>query len=65
MIHRAGDFEEWQLADYVLKSGLVQLYAKGEVSYVPYKDLPSGEVKHVKFAWLNDQWVYVDNSQNS
>jgi hypothetical protein len=65
MLHRAGDFEEWQLAEVARK--YIPLYLKkGDgVCYVPYIDDPTGEKKFIKYAWLNEQWVYVDNSQGS
>ncbi len=61
MLHRSADFEEWQLADYARQ--YIPLYKRGQVCFVPYIDDPTGEKKFVKFVWLNEQWVYVDNSQ--
>ncbi len=63
MLKRSGDFEEWQLADLIKQGPYIDLYKRGEICFVPYLDLPTGEKKFVKFVWLNEQWVYVDNSQ--
>lgn len=67
MIKRNGEWEEEQLAKFVQDRGYIDLYArKGDrVVYVPYKDLPTKTVKHIKFVYLNNQWIYVDNSQFS
>jgi hypothetical protein len=65
MLHRDGFFEEWQLTEVARKD--IPFYLKNpddKVVYVPYKDIPSGEKKYIKYTWLNEQWVYVDNSQN-
>lgn len=68
MLTRAGDFEEWQLAEQIKAGPYIRIYARGNVAYVPYFDLPSGEKKFVKFIKLGlgekDVWVYVDNSQD-
>jgi hypothetical protein len=66
MLYREGDFEEWKLAEAAQK--YIPDYLKNEddtVCYVPYKDVPTRTVKYIKFALLNGQWVYVDNSQGS
>lgn len=66
MLHRDEDFEEWELAEAAKE--YIPMYLRkpdDKVCYVPYKDVPSGEVKHVKFVFINDQWVYADNSQFS
>jgi hypothetical protein len=66
MLHWDGDFEEWQLAE--LAQSYIKLYLKrpgDQVCYVPYKDVPSSSVKHIKFVYEEAiGWVYVDNSQN-
>lgn len=65
MLHRLGDFEEWQLAE-AGKEYIVFYVKKGNtVCYVPYIDDPSGEMKFIKYVFLNNQWIYVDNSQFS
>jgi hypothetical protein len=67
MLHRDGDFEEWQLAR-VAKS-YIPVYLKNEgdkVCYVPYKDVPSGKVKYIKYIYEDAAgWIYADNSQNA
>jgi hypothetical protein len=50
MLHRDGDFEEWQLAE--IAKGYIPLYLRNpddKVCYVEYKDVPSGKIKHIKF----------------
>lgn len=61
MLHRDGDFEEWQLAEVARR--YIPLYQKGEVAYVPYIDDPTGEKKFVKYVLVDGIWLYVDNSQ--
>ncbi|OLY92500.1 hypothetical protein SAMN05444008_102380 [Cnuella takakiae] len=61
MLQRAGDFDEWELAEAARK--YIPIYKKGEVCKVPYKDLPTGKVKHVEFYLVDGQWLYVDNDQ--
>lgn len=66
MLHRDQDFDEDQLADAAREYILLHLRKETDtVCYVPYKDVPSGEVKHVKFVKILNQWVYADNSQFS
>ncbi len=67
MLTRTGDFEEWELAQTIKDGPYIKLYAKpgDNICYVPYLDLPTNTKKFVKFAWLNEQWIYVDNDQNS
>lgn len=63
MLHRDGTFDEWQLAEAARK--YIPIYVKDHdtTCLVPYKDLPTGEIKFVQFEYLNQQWVYVDNDQ--
>jgi len=63
MLHRDGDFEEWQLAEAARY--YIPLYARSVTTtvFIPYKDVPSGKICYIKFEWLNEQWVYVDNNQ--
>lgn len=62
MLQRLGDFEEWELADAARK--YIDLYKKGSVCYVPYKDVPSGKKKFIKFVYEESTgWLYVDNDQ--
>lgn len=67
MLHRDQDFEEWQLA-YAARE-YIPLYLKREsdkVCYVPYRDVPTNSIKHVKFVYEESVgWVYADNSQFS
>lgn len=64
MLHRDRDFEE---ADLVYKArDYICLHLRkenDEVVYVPYKDEPSGQIKHIKFVKVLSQWCYVGNSQ--
>jgi hypothetical protein len=66
MLHRDGDFEQWELADAA--RSYIEIFLKkpdDKICYVPYKDVPSGKVKHIKFVYEESLgWVYVDNSQN-
>lgn len=61
MLHRTGEFDELHLAEEARK--YIGMYRRGEVCYVPYMDLPSNKKKYVKFILVNNQWVYVGNSQ--
>jgi hypothetical protein len=66
MLHRDEDFQEWQLAEAAKE--YIPLYLRNpedRVCYVEYRDVPTNSIKHVKFVYLNDQWVYADNSQFS
>lgn len=65
MLHLLQGWEEYDLSERA--KGYIRLYANpgDTVCYVPYIDDQDGKKKHVKFAYLNDQWVYIDNSQNS
>lgn len=65
MLHRDGSFEEWQLAEVARKD--IPFYLKNpddKVVYVPYKDIPSGEKKYIKYGLVDGKWLYMDNSQN-
>jgi hypothetical protein len=65
MIRREGDFEEWELAESAFR--FIPLYLRekdDQIFYIPYLDVPSGEKKHIKYAFEPAiGWVYVDNSQ--
>jgi hypothetical protein len=65
MLHRSGDFEEWQLAEVAKRDIPFYLKKGNTVCYVPYIDDPTGEKKFIKYVWLNEQWIYADNSQFS
>lgn len=66
MLHRDESFEEWQLAEAALQYIPLYLRKKDDkICYVPYKDVPTNSIKHVKFVYVNEQWVYADNSQFS
>lgn len=65
MIYRTGAFNEYQLAEYIIKrSNYIELYKKDKIAYVPYFDIPSQSKKYIKFIYEAPiGWVYVDNSQ--
>jgi hypothetical protein len=67
MLHRDGDFEEWQLAE--MARNYIPLYLKkkdDKVCFVEYRDVPSGKNKFIKFVYEEAiGWVYVDNSQHA
>lgn len=67
MLHRDEDFEEWELAE--IAKDYIQLHLRNpddKICFVPYKDIPSGQTKHVKFVYEEATgWMYVDNSQHS
>lgn len=67
MIHRSGDFEEWQLAEFMQANGYIETYARpGQtVVKIPYLDEPTGKKKYVEFQWFDGPgWVYTDNNQD-
>jgi hypothetical protein len=66
MLTFAGQFDEWEVAEAAQE--YIKWYLKKNddtVCYVPYMDGNVGEKKFIKFALLNGQWVYIDNSQNA
>jgi peptidase E len=64
MLHRDLDFDEDALA-YKARDYISMFLRKesDQVCYVPYKDVPSGQTKYVKFVKVLATWVYVGNSQ--
>lgn len=67
MLHRDEGFEEWELAEAARDYIHMHLNKPDDkICFVPYRDVPSGLVKHIKFAYEPATgWVYVDNSQFS
>ena len=67
MLHRDGEFEEWNLAAHARK--YIPLYLKkkdDKVVYIPYRDVPSDSVKYVKYVYEEAiGWVYLGTSQYS
>lgn len=65
MLHLLAGYDEWQIAEAARR--YISLYAKpgDTVCYVPYVDDLRREQKAVKFVYINDQWIYADNSHES
>lgn len=63
MLTFQGRFNEWEVAESAKDYIKWYLKAGDQVCYVPYMDGNEGKKKFIKFALLNDQWVYIDNSQ--
>lgn len=64
MLTLIGGFDEESLAEAAREYIPIYLKRKDDqMCYVPYRDGNTGTIKHIKFAKLNDQWIYIDNSQ--
>lgn len=66
MLHFIGDFKEYAVAEQCRR--YIPLYLKRKddaVCFVPYNDDNLQKVRYIKYALLNGEWCYVDNSQES